>query len=579
MQTPTEYIASKGFEHKLQSGQLVLKACPFCHDEKWHFYISPNEGGPFFCHKCNERGNLWKLKQHFGDIEQPIRQAFQRQPQAKTPPQDMAEKYHKKLLGDPEARAYLHGRGFTDETISLFKLGVCEKTGTKYLSIPHYRNDKLVNIKFRSLPPADKTFRRIPDCPSILFNGDILNDNAETVYIAEGELDAIALAQAGISNVVSGTTGAGSFDPDWLEPLKAVKKIFICYDADGKGQEGARILAKRLGYNRCLNIVLPDGQDVNEFFQGHDIFEFQNLANQARPFELPGVVSTATAFDLLRQEASRNEASGLLTPWPTVNRFIHPGLMPGDLAILSAYPKIGKTTLALEVSTFHARAGAPSLFYCLEMRPERLMRKVIQAELKKSILGPEDIDQAERQLSGLPLFLAHSFKRESLDSVLSLIREAIKRYDLKLVVFDNLHFLVRSVGNVNEELGQAVQGFKLLAEEMEIPIIAIAQPRKRDSNSRDEIMRADDIRGSAAFHSDCDMMLIMHRKRVVSKAGEIDADSFTAKTESLDPVTLLRVEAHRYGSGGEALLYFHGEYSRFDMLEKKGPEGHWTDNY
>ena len=135
------------------------------------------------------------------------------------------------------------------------------------------------------------------------------------------------------------------------------------------------------------------------------------------------------------------------------------------------------------------------------------------------------------------------------------------------MVFDNLHFLIRSVSNVNEELGQAVQGFKLLAEEMEIPIMVIAQPRKRELSGRDEIMRAEDIKYSNAIHADCDQMIILHRKRVASKAKEVNPDRFTAKAEALDSVTLVRVEAHRYGSGGETLLYFHGEYSKFDVLE------------
>ncbi len=135
------------------------------------------------------------------------------------------------------------------------------------------------------------------------------------------------------------------------------------------------------------------------------------------------------------------------------------------------------------------------------------------------------------------------------------------------MVFDNLHFLIRSISNVNEELGLAVQGLKLLAEEMEIPILAIAQPRKREAGGRDEIMRADDIKYSNAVHADCDQMIILHRKRIASKAKEVDAEDFTAKTEALDPVTLVRIEAHRYGAGGETLLYFHGEYSRFDPLE------------
>ena len=69
-QTPIEYISDKGFEFKKQAGQIVLKTCPYCHDEKWHFYMNqnPEKGGVFKCHKCDDKGNLWTLKKHLGDI-------------------------------------------------------------------------------------------------------------------------------------------------------------------------------------------------------------------------------------------------------------------------------------------------------------------------------------------------------------------------------------------------------------------------------------------------------------------------------------------------------------------------------
>jgi len=163
--------------------------------------------------------------------------------------------------------------------------------------------------------------------------------------------------------------------------------------------------------------------------------------------------------------------------------------------------------------------------------------------------------------------VGHSYRQQKLDDVLNLIREAIKRYDLKLVIFDSFHFLIRSISNVNEELGQAVQGFKLLAEEMEIPVMAIAQPRKREAGGRDEVMRADDVKYSNAVHADCDQMIILHRKRVTSQPEEISMNDFMGKTEALKPETLVRVEAHRYGSGGETMLCFHGDYSRFDAMD------------
>jgi hypothetical protein len=66
---PLEYIQSKGFDHKVSAGQILLKICPFCGDGKYHFYVDPSDDGLFFCHKCQERGNLNSLKNHFGDFQ------------------------------------------------------------------------------------------------------------------------------------------------------------------------------------------------------------------------------------------------------------------------------------------------------------------------------------------------------------------------------------------------------------------------------------------------------------------------------------------------------------------------------
>lgn len=564
-ETIAEYIRSKGWESKIQAGQIVVKECPFCHDVKGHFYADPDKG-VWFCHKCQEKGNLWSLKQRMGDIQQQTIQPAFRKPKPKQLDQSWDNKFHRTLLNSPEILEYLQNRGINNKSIAQFRLGFYRKNGTDWLSIPHFRGEKLINIKSRSLPPAEKTFKRIQGCESVLFNEDCLEKQKE-IFITEGELDAITLIQAGIHNVVSGTTGAGSFDPAWIDQLKDIAKAYLCYDPDEVGQKGARLLAKRLGYERCFNVELPEGQDVNDFFKDHDLQEFQVLVHQARKFDLPGIISLNTAIGLLKSQMLGGENQGLPTPWPNVNR-ITKGFHPGDLIIVSAFPKVGKTSWALNVVTELAFKNYPVLFFCLEMRPERLTRKLVSYQYWVSYddVTSHDVERAENELAGLPLYFGYTFQKHKLDDVLSLIREAIKRYDLKLVVFDNLHWQIRSISNVNEELGQAVQGFKLLAEEMEIPIIAIAQPRKREVGRPNQIMQADDIKYSNAIHADCDQMIILHRKRIASKAKEIEQEGFRGKEQALDPITLVRVEAHRYGSGGETLLYFHGELSKFNEV-------------
>jgi len=74
-------------------------------------------------------------------------------------------------------------RGLNIKTVKAFKLGLeIDATGGHWLTIPHFEKGKLINIKSRSLPPAEKTFKRVKDCRSVLFNVDYIDKN-ETLFI------------------------------------------------------------------------------------------------------------------------------------------------------------------------------------------------------------------------------------------------------------------------------------------------------------------------------------------------------------------------------------------------------------
>lgn len=579
------YIRGKGLEYKEQGGQIVLKVCPFCGDQKSHFYMDPGEGA-FFCHKCNERGNLITLKKHFGDYDRQershmqgtarrqsgsIQQAFPDKGKAYPPLPDekKALQGHERLLGDASALAYVtETRGISLEAVKHFKLGLeVDRDGIRWLTIPHCEKGKLVNVKSRSLPPAEKSFRRVKDCRSILFNADILGEEPEEIILCEGELDAISLWDHGRKDVVTGTTGARSFDAAWIDQLAKVKKIILCLDPDEAGQKGARELARRLGYDRCFNVTLPDGLDVNDFFlAGHDLFDFQGLVNQAKRFDVAGILSFTEAIETYRKEwnAPDQRETGIKTGWPSVDRIIKTGFMPGELIVLSAPPKIGKSTFASQIVSYNALHDIPGLFFCLEMRPRKITEKIIQCWTKREEPGEDEIEQAQKIFTGKPFFLGYSYQKPTLDGIMDTLKAAIRRYGLKLVCFDHLHFLCRSISNQVQEVGLGVQAFKFLAEELEVPVILIAQPRKIQSDS---IMTAMDLKDSSSIFSDCDHLIILHRQRRASTGKDLNQGS-QLQQQAFDPVTLVRVEASRYNPGGETLLYYHGEYSRFDETQR-----------
>lgn len=576
-----EYLQQKSIPYKIQSGQAVFN-CPFCSDTKGHLYMD-RENGAFFCQKCNERGNLITLQKHFGDYQKDrpqMNKPYQKPQNAITaafpdknersivPDDKKTVEANLRLLNNKSALEYVtEKRGLSIETVKAFKIGLhIDNKGGHWLDIPHYEKGKLINIKSRSLPPTEKTFKRVKDCRSVLFNSDCLENNS-TVYLCEGEIDALTLLDKGENKVVATTTGAGSFDLAWIDQLKGIQTIIIVYDPDEPGQKGAREVARRLGYDRCFNVVLPDGLDINEYFMaGNAIADFiRYVSDNARQFDVAGVMSFADGLMKFKEDLQRPEQStGIRSGWPSLDRIIKTGFMPGELVVLSAPPKIGKSTLALQIVSYNSLLDIPALFFCLEMRPMKTIQKITQCHVKSEEIGMMEIEQTRTDFKGKPLYLGYCYQRPTLESIIETIKAAIRRYGLRLVVFDHLHFLCRSINNQVQEVGLAVQAFKFLAEELEVPVILIAQPRKLQADS---IMTAMDLKDSSSIYSDCDHLILLHRARKVTNARDLQ-DGAPLQTESFDPMTLVRVEASRYNSGGETVLFYHGEYSRFDEMAR-----------
>lgn len=126
----------------------------------------------------------------------------------------------------------------------------------------YFEGELLVNKKYRS---AQKHFTQSKGGKPILYNINSVI-GCEEVYICEGEIDVLSLAQIGIKNAVSLPSGANDNDAFWINSekyLKDVKKFYIAVDNDEKGNEVAEKIAQRLGRYRCERIKF-NGKDANE---------------------------------------------------------------------------------------------------------------------------------------------------------------------------------------------------------------------------------------------------------------------------------------------------------------------------
>lgn len=564
MQISTElkqYLTLKKWKHRPAGDgkNVAVRVCPLCGKDKWKFYIRM-ERPVYRCWNCNESGNLYKLKRELGDLAQLVSAASAagggRGKKGKPISMEHVDRWHKRLMDDERALKYCSKRGIGAETLRHFKVGLQPKRGASWLAIPHINEGVCHNVKFRSLPPADKTFRRVEGSASVLFNSDCLADYQEIVLV-EGELDAMSYWQAGIKNVIGLTGGADTFLPEWYDLLADREGVTLVLDADAVGQEGARNIARRLGFDKCTNVLLPL-KDANDVLVQLGKEELRRTLKEAEQFDVHGIVSLD---EVLQQCTTRVEVGddGLTTPWYDVNRIIgRGGWQLGDLVVLSAKIKVGKTTFALQILNHLADQGHPGLMYCLEMKPKRLVQKIVSARRKKAVEDLQGIDyQLTRYyLRHLPLYFVEPEWGGGLkvEEVMEKIREAVKRYGIKIVVFDHLHFLCRSLQYLTNEVGNVCRMFKLIAEELEVVVILIAQPKKIQG---DRVIKYDDIKDSSAIPADADQIILLHRDSVPAGEG-IGADE-ASEQEVLEPKMMVRVDAGRFVGGGECFLYYQGE--------------------
>lgn len=572
-----QYLKQKNWKYRdVNDGEnIAIRECPYCGKSKWKFCILASNG-VFKCWHCSAKGNLYVLKKYLGDLKvkgvqdtSDITQTKKGSKRSKLVPMEHIDRWHTRLLQEKQGLDYVQGRGITLEAILHFKLGLQLKDGVEWLVIPHLAQNKCLNVKFRNITPnipKEDKWRRTAGHASILFNEDTLLTNSKIVLV-EAEIDAISAWCAGVKNVVSLTAGAGTFASEWYDQLCDKEEIIIALDDDVPGQKGAKDIGRRLGFDKTSNVVLPL-HDMNDVLLQLGPDAVVQALKRSKKFDVVGVLPIR---DVLAQCVDYRESGepGLDTPWAEVNAKLgRDKFQGGDLVILSATPKTGKTTWATNILLHQAvTCNIPSMMYCLEMKPTRLGDKIVAIvrETPTDELQPIDYKLAQLKILKAPLFLIDPAwtSKISAEAVFDKIRETVKRYGIKFVVFDHLHFLCRSLQHMTNEVGNVTKGFKLLAEELDIVMFLIAQPGKVKGN---KVMSRNDLKHSSDIPADADWIIILHRDEI--PAGSI-ANSGDSDQSVLDPKTLIRIDGARFQGGGEVYLHFEGARSKFMPMSER----------
>lgn len=569
---PEEFLREQGWQFKRQGRELVTH-CPLC-DKPNHLYVN-QETGVWKCQRCGESGNLYQLKRRMG-LNTGDRwagvysmQDALKSPPAKRIPMEQIETLHAALMADSEALAYCtEVRKWTREVLVQQKIGLRQDHRGKWLAYPWLTQGQCKGIKYRILPAyhtnGGSRFDREAGCESVLYNLDVLATHTD-VILTSGESDALTLLSLGFENVVGSTTGESSLPVAAIDALSKKEAVYLAYDNDEAGRKGAREVGRRIGYERAWFVPLPaDKKDVGEIVASGGTREDIEvcLARMCR-LDIPSVCSVPQALDRLEADKRHQATDSIaeVTPWQTVNRRLK-AWRPGNMILLGAPQGTGKTSWVLNVAAHWAASGCPAMVYCLEMHISELIQHVVCTHYRRTEeqIDAEVIVRARRDLVQWPLYLGANPKITKPKDLFELLRQAIRRYGLRLLVFDNIHALARSTDHRSEEVSVLSKEFKALAMEMEIPIVVIAQPRKLVPGM---VMTPWDFKDTVDLYSDCDQMVILHRDmigKVKGREATIEADG---EQDTMSPLTLVRLAKGRHAAQRDVTLYFEGEYHRF----------------
>ena len=506
------YIQSKGIEVK-REGQEYRANCPFCQETKGHLYINP-EKGVFYCHKCSNAGNIWKLKKHFGDIVEPIRIYKEK---FKTPQPKLDEIYKNNLKNSKAPQDYLEReRGFNKEAIEYFKLGFKDD----YIAFPYYKNGLLVNFKYRNIHKKD--FRREQGCESTIYNMDNI-DKSQDVIVTEGEADCIAAWQMGFKNTVSVSIGAGAINDSWMNFFEnCAGNIYIAYDNDEKGELGAKKLAERIGIARCFRIKLPF-KDFNEcLMSGVKKEEIDLLINNVFSYK-PGKIKHATQVIVELEEDIKNGNCGkgwlLSEEWKSLNTMLG-GLRHSEVTILTGETASGKTTFAINIMNDLLKFDKSVIILSSEMSAAKIMSKMFSMYKEKRIndFSDDDLKECIQYYSKKNLFFIDVHGELKMEELKDCLEYAKSKYNIEFVLIDHLHFLI---DRTKENQAQAIELFMIdivkITHKLLLHIILIAHPGKLNNTSG--IVDMNDLRGSSAIKQDSDNIMIVYRDRKKEEEG------------------------------------------------------------
>ncbi len=289
------------------------------------------------------------------------------------------------------------------------------------------------------------------------------------------------------------------------------------------------------------------------------------------------VSSTFKKMDVLLTEAFEEIAAlaeqgshmaGVPTGFTDADKLFH-GLRGGDLIILAARPGVGKTSFALNLAVNASLAGTAVAFFSLEMSASQLVQRILCSEARVSLsklrggyVTEADwsaIADASNRLSNIELYIDDTPGLSILEARAKARRELRAAAGRGLIIVDYLQLMqppqTRRDGNRAVEVAEISRGLKILAKEMDMPVIALSQLSRAVEMRAQKRPMLSDLRESGSIEQDADIVMFIDRS-----TNELEAEQDGRPDMGMAE---LIVAKHRNGAQADIKLAFNAEYTKF----------------
>ncbi len=265
-----------------------------------------------------------------------------------------------------------------------------------------------------------------------------------------------------------------------------------------------------------------------------------------------------------------NKLRGVPTGFIDLDRLLG-GMQKSNLIILAARPSMGKTSLALEIIRHAAvEEHRPVGIFSLEMSKDELVDRMLSSQsgvdlfkIRSGHLTDDDfslIGEAMGALSEAPIYIDDASGANIME-VRTKARRLQTEHNIGLLVIDYLQLMQGNRGgnsdNRVQEVSEISRNLKILARELNIPVIALSQLSRGVENRPDKVPQLSDLRESGSIEQDADVVMFIYRE-----------DMYKGKDSRRPNVAEIHVRKHRNGPVGQVDMYFDGQHATFRNLDR-----------